>query len=70
MGPFLQEFDHETKITRIGNTNELESAYAADAYAKITGKPGVVAVTYGVGSLTAINGVAGSFVEQVLVLSS
>jgi len=43
------------------------SAYAADAYARLRGL-GVVVVTYSVGELSALNGVAGSYAERVPVV--
>jgi indolepyruvate decarboxylase len=51
----------------IGTANELGAAYAADGYARERGF-GAVLTTYGVGELSAINGIAGSFSEQVPVL--
>jgi len=50
----------------IGCTNELNAAYAADGYARIRGA-GAVCTTYGVGELSAINGIAGSFAEHLPV---
>jgi indolepyruvate decarboxylase len=51
----------------VGTANELNGAYAADGYARVGGL-GVVLTTYGVGELSAINGLAGSFAEAVAVL--
>ena len=60
----------EGGIEMVGTCNELNAAYAADAYARVNGI-GAVCVTYGVGSFSALNGVAGAFAEQVpLVLIS
>lgn len=50
-----------------GNTNELNAAYAADGYSRLKGL-GVLITTFGVGELSAINGIAGSFAEHVGVL--
>ena len=50
-----------------GNANELNAAYAADGYLRIK-KLGCVVTTFGVGELSAINGVAGSFAEHVGVV--
>ncbi|KAJ8097449.1 thiamine diphosphate-binding protein [Lipomyces tetrasporus] len=52
----------------VGNCNELNAAYAADGYGRVRGLPGVIITTYGVGELSAINGVSGSFAEHVPVL--
>ena len=54
----------EGGIEMVGTCNELNAAYAADAYARVNGI-GAVCVTYGVGSFSALNGVAGAFAEQV-----
>jgi len=58
--------DHKT-IRWVGCANELNAAYAADGYARMQGF-GALLTTYGVGELSALNGVAGSFAEQVPVL--
>ncbi|QLL30502.1 hypothetical protein HG536_0A03200 [Torulaspora globosa] len=50
-----------------GNTNELNAAYAADGYARLKGIACMI-TTFGVGELSAINGVAGSFAEHVGLL--
>lgn len=50
--------------------SDLEAGYAADGYARMQGI-GVVCVTYGVGTLSLINAVAGAYVERspVVVLN-
>ena len=50
----------------IGCCNELNAAYAADGYARIKGLA-ALATTFGVGELSALNGVAGSFTEHLPV---
>lgn len=50
----------------IGCTNELNAAYAADGYARIKGIA-ALCTTYGVGELSAINAIAGSYAEHVPV---
>ncbi|KAI1937293.1 hypothetical protein LOZ66_004211 [Ophidiomyces ophidiicola] len=52
----------------VGTCNELNAAYAADGYARTRGIPGAVVTTYGVGELSAINGIAGAFSEYVPVI--
>ncbi|ARC57880.1 Alpha-keto-acid decarboxylase [Frondihabitans sp. 762G35] len=52
----------------VGSTNELNAAYAADGFARISRRIGALVTTYGVGELSAINGVAGSFAEDVPVI--
>jgi indolepyruvate decarboxylase len=48
----------------IGSCNELNAAYSADGYARIHGLA-AVCTTYGVGELSAINGIAGAYAENV-----
>jgi indolepyruvate decarboxylase len=50
----------------IGCCNELNAAYAADGYARVRGV-GAVCTTYGVGELSALNGIAGSYAERLPV---
>lgn len=50
-----------------GNANELNAAYAADGYARVKGMSALV-TTFGVGELSAMNGIAGSYAEHVGVL--
>lgn len=50
-----------------GNANELNAAYAADGYARLKGM-GCLITTFGVGELSALNGIAGSYAEHVGVL--
>jgi indolepyruvate decarboxylase len=50
----------------IGCANELNAAYAADGYARVKGV-GAVCTTYGVGELSAINAIAGSYAEHLPV---
>ncbi|PCD36071.1 hypothetical protein AU210_008623 [Fusarium oxysporum f. sp. radicis-cucumerinum] len=48
----------------LGCCNELNAAYATDGYARIRELPGVLLTTYGVGELSAMNGVAGAYAEH------
>ena len=64
---FLDFIEADPDLKWIGNCNELNAAYAADGYARRTGF-GVVVTTHGVGELSAINGIAGSYAENVPVL--
>jgi indolepyruvate decarboxylase len=57
----------ESDVQYIGTCTELNAAYAADGYARIHGV-GAFATTFGVGELSAINGVAGAFAERVPVV--
>lgn len=51
----------------VGCSNELNAAYAADGYARVRGLS-VLSTTYGVGELSAMNGVGGSYSEHVSVI--
>lgn len=67
--PFLDYIEDHPTIEWIGTCNELNAAYAADGYARVKEHSiGVVVTTFGVGELSAINGVAGAFSEMVPVL--
>lgn len=48
-------------------TNELNAGYVADGYARVNGF-GAVVTTFGVGELSAINAIAGSYSESVPVI--
>ena len=65
LGFFNQVMKSDVKY--VGTCNELNAAYAADGYARIRGI-GAFSSTYGVGELSAINGVAGAFAERVPVV--
>jgi indolepyruvate decarboxylase len=69
-GDFVLGFFNQvlkSDVQYIGTCNELNAAYAADGYARIKGI-GAFSSTYGVGELSAINGVAGAFAERVPVV--
>jgi indolepyruvate decarboxylase len=65
LGFFNQVMKSDLKY--VGACNELNAACAADGYARIRGI-GAFSSTYGVGELSAINGVAGAFAERVPVV--
>jgi indolepyruvate decarboxylase len=64
---FLDQIEAMDQLEWIGNCNELNAAYAADGYARINGIAALV-TTFGVGELSAINGIAGSYAEQLPVI--
>ncbi|WP_287810229.1 thiamine pyrophosphate-binding protein [Pseudomonas sp.] len=64
---FLEQVEARDDIHFIGNCNELNAAYAADGYARTRGF-GCLLTTYGVGDLSALNGVAGAYAERVPVV--
>lgn len=64
---FLDRVIEHPNVCWVGCANELNAAYAADGYARVSGV-GALLTTFGVGELSAINGIAGSFAEYVPVL--
>lgn len=64
----LEDFDG---IKTIGAINELDAAYAADAYGRTRGL-GAVSLQYGVSTFSALNAIAGAYVEYspVVVISA
>ncbi|KAK0648730.1 pyruvate decarboxylase-like protein [Cercophora newfieldiana] len=57
----------KTGLKWVGSVNELNAAYAADGYARCLGI-GALITTFGVGELSALNGVAGAYSEHVPVI--
>jgi indolepyruvate decarboxylase len=57
---------HDPDLRWIGCCNELNAAYAADGYARLKGFA-ALSTTFGVGELSALNGVAGSYTEHLPV---
>jgi indolepyruvate decarboxylase len=64
--PICDAVDSSPKVRWVGCANELNASYAADGYARIRGAA-MLATTYGVGELSAINGVMGAKAERSLV---
>ncbi|CAI2610794.1 alpha-keto acid decarboxylase family protein [Apilactobacillus apinorum] len=64
---FLDHITHRQDLKWTGNANELNASYMADGYAREKGFATFV-TTFGVGELSAINGLAGSIAEHVPVL--
>ncbi|KAK0713832.1 thiamine diphosphate-binding protein [Lasiosphaeria miniovina] len=54
----------KAKLRWVGSVNELNAAYAADGYARSKGIS-ALATTFGVGELSAMNGVAGAYSEHI-----
>lgn len=65
---FLDDIISHDQVEWVGNTNELNASYAADGYARINGL-GALVTTFGVGELSAVNGIAGSYAERVPVIA-
>lgn len=64
---FLLRAQRSGRIQCVGTTNEMEAGYAADAYARLHGI-GVACTTYGVGSFSLYNAIAGARVERCPVV--
>lgn len=65
---WLEQIHEAEGIRFVGTTNELNAAYAADGYARRRGISALL-TTYGVGELSALNGIAGAAAEHVPVIS-
>lgn len=63
----LDILSNDKELNWVGNCNELNAAYAADGYARVKGI-GALITTMGVGEISALNGIAGSFAEDVPVV--
>lgn len=68
---FTQALEHFDGIETIGAINELDAAYAADAYARTRGLA-AVSLQFGVSTANALNAIAGAWVERspVVVISA
>ncbi|WFA22654.1 alpha-keto acid decarboxylase family protein [Paenibacillus mucilaginosus] len=64
---FLDQIEASGEVSWVGNCNELNAAYSADGYARIRGI-GALVTTFGVGELSALNGIAGAYAEHVPVI--
>ncbi|MGW7551537.1 alpha-keto acid decarboxylase family protein [Streptomyces rimosus] len=65
---FLDQVADSPDHAWVGTCNELDAAYAADGYARLRGAAALV-TTFGVGELSAVNGVAGAYAESVPVVA-
>ncbi|KAK1145366.1 hypothetical protein N8T08_004241 [Aspergillus melleus] len=63
----LLDFVTPSGLHWVGTCNELNAAYAADGYARINGLSALI-TTFGVGELSAINGIAGAYAEKAAVI--
>lgn len=68
---FTQALEHFDGVTAIGAINELDAGYAADAYGRTRGL-GAISLQYGVSTFSALNAIAGAYVERspVVVISA
>lgn len=65
---FIEQINEAENIEFVGACNELNAAYAADGYGRQSGV-GALLTTYGVGELSALNGIAGARAEHVPMVS-
>ncbi|WP_345411484.1 alpha-keto acid decarboxylase family protein [Actinomycetospora chlora] len=63
----LDHVTHHPTVRWTGTTNELNAGYAADGYGRLRGIA-ALCTTFGVGELSAINAIAGSYAEHVPVV--
>ena len=61
-------YDHRDAIKVVTARHESGAANMADAYAKLTGKPGICAVSRGPGATNATNGLHSAFQDSVPVI--
>ena len=61
-------FGHEPRLTIIHNHHEQACAMAAEGYARVTGRIGVINVTTGPGGINALNGVYGAWTDSIPML--
>ncbi len=60
--------DFEDKIRHILTRHEQGAAHAAQAYAMVTGKPGICFATSGPGATNLVTGIANAFLDSVPVV--
>jgi acetolactate synthase I/II/III large subunit len=60
--------DYEDKLKHILTRHEQGAAHAAQAYAMVTGKPGICFATSGPGATNLITGIANAFLDSVPVV--
>lgn len=64
----LDDLVAASQLRMVSCCNELNAGYAADGYCRETGGIGCIVVTYMVGSLSALNAVAGAFSDNLPLL--
>ncbi|PRY14174.1 alpha-keto acid decarboxylase family protein [Kineococcus rhizosphaerae] len=64
----LDELLTGSALRWVGSSNELNAGYAADGHARLRRGPAAFVTTFGVGELSAVNALAGSFAEDVPVV--
>jgi len=68
---FTQALEAFDGVRTIGAINELDAAYAADAYARTRGLA-AISLQFGVSTYSALNAIAGAYVERspIVVISA
>ncbi len=68
---FTQTLEYFDGVSAIAAINELDAGYAADAYGRTRGL-GAISLQYGVSTFSALNAIAGAYVERspVVVISA
>src|ERR1700728_1938130 len=68
---FTQALEHFDGVNAIGAINELDAGYAADAYGRTRGLA-AISLQYGVSTFSALNAIAGAYVERspIVVISA
>ena len=67
--PFYDKlFDYESSIKHYLTRHEQGAAHAAQAYAMVTGKPGVCLATSGPGATNLVTGIANAYLDSVPVI--
>ena len=61
----LEQLSEIDGIDFVGTCNELNASYAADGYARATGKVGVVLVTSGPGATNTVTGIATAYMDSI-----
>ncbi|NLK07998.1 MAG: biosynthetic-type acetolactate synthase large subunit [Firmicutes bacterium] len=70
-GAVLNIYDalHQSSLRHILTRHEQAAAHAADAYARVTGKPGVCIATSGPGATNLVTGLATAYMDSVPVVA-
>jgi acetolactate synthase I/II/III large subunit len=63
--PIYDSLYDEKNITHVLTRHEQAAVHAADGYARVTGKAGVVLVTSGPGATNAVTGIANAYLDSV-----
>lgn len=66
--PLYDEIFRQNNIRHILVRHEQGAAHAAEGYARVTGKPGVVLVTSGPGATNAVTGIADALLDSIPIV--